>query len=108
MQGRIGTERGNAAIGARGSQNSSAGWAAWHRIEWRAGQGVRQGGGHGKGAEHGEGQIKWQSTADRRTHKKCETERRAWARAGRKAGAHGRTGQDRTGQDRTGEGREGK
>ena len=39
-----------------------------------AGQGARQGGGHGKGSEHVEGQVKWQNRADRRTQKKCETE----------------------------------
>ena len=55
-------------------------------------------------AEHVEGQIKWQNRADRRTQKKCETEWRARARAGRKAGAEGRAWQDRTGQDRAGYG----
>ena len=33
-----------------------------------------QGGGHGKGTEHVEGQVKWQNGADSRTRKKCETE----------------------------------
>ena len=70
--------------------------------DWARGKAGRRA--HGMGAEHGEGQIKWQSTADHRTHKKCETERRAWARAGRKAGLT--AGQDMTGQDRRGEGRE--
>ena len=42
--------------------------------ERMAGQGARQGGGHGKGAEHGDGQVKWQSRADRRTQIKCEIE----------------------------------
>ena len=35
---------------------------------------ARQGGGHGKGAKHGERQAKWQSRTERRTQKKCETE----------------------------------
>ena len=65
-------------------------------IGWRAGQGARQGGGYGKGAEHVEGQVKWQSRADRRIQK-CETERRTRARAGRKTGEEGRAGQGSTG-----------
>ena len=64
----------------------------------KAGRRARQ------GAEHVWGQVKWQNRADRRTQK-CETERRARARAGQKAGL--RAGQDKTGQDRTGQGRAG-
>ena len=68
------------------------------KIGWRAGQRkgkAWRGGGHSKGAEHVEGQVKWQNRADRRTQKKYESEGH-WPGRGGRQGL--RAGQDRAGQ----------
>ena len=68
---------------------------AHDRMEgWARGKAWR-GGGHGKGAEHVEGQVKWQNRADRRTQKESESEGHVPGRGGRQGL---RAGQDRTGQ----------
>ena len=61
---------------------------------WAGGKAWR-GGGQGKGAEHVEGQVKWQNKADPRTQKKYENEGHGPGRGGRQGL---RTGQDRAGQ----------
>ena len=70
---------------------------AHDRVEgWARGKAWRDGG-HGKGAEHVEGQVKWQNRADHRTETKYESEGHGPGRVGRQGL---RAGQDRTGQGR--------
>ena len=74
MQGKIGTERGKHSDWCARQLGQQRRMNGWHTIGWRSGERGRHGGEHGKGAEHDEGQVKWQSRADCRTPKKCETE----------------------------------
>ena len=74
MQGKVGMERGKQRdwCARQLEQQRRMNGMAHDRMEdWARG---KAGGGHGKGAEHVEGQVKWQNRADRRTQKKCETE----------------------------------
>ena len=74
MEGKVGTEMGKHSDWCVRQLEQRRRVNRWHRKGLRAEQGARQGGGHGKVAEHGEGQVKWQSRADRKTQNKCEIE----------------------------------